>query len=185
MDTTRYLTKEQKVESRAIALKEKLCRWCGLDVKRLSKHRRTFCSDECVHEFNLRSSSSYAREYIGKRDKYTCQLCGLECRGLIRQLWKYVNEEMPRLKRDNAIYADYKNYRHARKALEVEFFEKRGLPWVNTSNRSTFYDIDHILPVVEGGGKAGEDNLRCLCLICHRKETALLHKRRKAERDQG
>ena len=181
---SRFITPEEKSVSLKRAKQEKLCRWCGLDVKRLSKHRRTFCSDECVHEFNLRSSSSYAREYIGKRDNYTCQLCGLECRGLIRQLWKYVNEEMPRLKRDNAIYADYKNYRHAKQALEVEFFEKRGLPWVNTHNRSTFYDIDHILPVVEGGGQAGEENLRCLCLLCHRKETKELHQRRKASRNE-
>ena len=64
-----------------------------------------------------------------------------------------------------------------RKEFEVEFFEKNGMEWVNTNNRSTFYDIDHIVSVVEGGSQCGEENLRTLCLSCHRKETAQLRKK--------
>lgn len=36
------------------------------------------------------------------------------------------------------------------------------------------YDIDHIIPVVEGGGLCGLDNLRTLCIPCHKKETKIL-----------
>ena len=60
------------------------------------------------------------------------------------------------------------------KKLETEFFRQNGMEWVNTNGRSTFFDIDHIVPVSLGGGLSGEDNLRVVCLCCHRKETAKL-----------
>ena len=176
MGISRFLTQEQKVQSRAVALKDKLCRWCGLDVHRLSKKRRTFCSDECVHEFNIRSSASYIRTYIAKRDKYICQICGLDCKGFVRQLWRYVNDHIQELQK-SPVYAGHQNYRHAMKALQVEFFDLHNMEWVNTNGRSTFFDIDHITPVSEGGEQCGEKNLRLLCLSCHRKETAKLRGR--------
>lgn len=43
-------------------------------------------------------------------------------------------------------------------------------------------EIDHIIPVIEGGGCCGLDNLRTLCLACHRRQTAGLAKRRSEER---
>ena len=173
---SRYLTKEQKVESRARAANEKLCRWCGLDVKRLSTRRSTFCSPECVHEFRIRTDSSYIRHYIAERDKHTCQICGLMCKGFLRKLWRYVNEKKLEQQK-SPIYKNPGTWRHLQKALEYEFFADLGLEWVNTHARSTYYDIDHINPVVEGGHQCGEENLRLLCLGCHRKETAELRKR--------
>lgn len=177
---SRFLTAKEKAESTKKAKEEKLCRWCGLDVKRLDTRRRTFCSDECVHEFMIRSNNSYVRQYIGKRDNYTCQICGLDCRGFLRKLWRYVNEHRDRLEADwihrGPAYEKVK-FRELKKQLEIEFFDSYNMEWVNTHGRSTFYDIDHILPVVEGGHQCGEDNLRLLCLGCHRKETKELRKR--------
>jgi 5-methylcytosine-specific restriction endonuclease McrA len=43
--------------------------------------------------------------------------------------------------------------------------------------RVTLWDVDHITPVIEGGGECGLDQLRTLCVLCHRKETAKLRKR--------
>lgn len=40
------------------------------------------------------------------------------------------------------------------------------------------FEMDHIVPVVEGGGACGLDNLRTLCRPCHRKVTAELAARR-------
>jgi 5-methylcytosine-specific restriction protein A len=40
------------------------------------------------------------------------------------------------------------------------------------------FEMDHIVPVVEGGGACGLDNLRTLCIPCHRRETAKLAARR-------
>lgn len=44
------------------------------------------------------------------------------------------------------------------------------------------WDMDHIVPVVEGGGNCGLENYRTLCRPCHRRETAALRKRLAAAR---
>ena len=53
----------------------------------------------------------------------------------------------------------------------------------NKSTRSDGkYEIDHIIPVIEGGGCCGLDNLRTTCIPCHRKETKELAGRRAAQK---
>jgi 5-methylcytosine-specific restriction endonuclease McrA len=46
----------------------------------------------------------------------------------------------------------------------------------------SLWEADHIMPVVEGGGGCGLDNIRTLCVPCHRRETAALAARRAAAR---
>ncbi len=45
--------------------------------------------------------------------------------------------------------------------------------------RKSLWDADHILPVAEGGGECECDleNLRTLCLVCHRRETRALRRK--------
>jgi hypothetical protein len=43
--------------------------------------------------------------------------------------------------------------------------------------RKSLWDADHILPVTEGGGECDLDNIRTLCLRCHRVVTAQLRER--------
>ena len=53
-----------------------LCRFCGLETR---WPRRTFCSDECVEAWKLRSGdSAYLRRLVFRRDLARCQLCGAE-----------------------------------------------------------------------------------------------------------
>jgi 5-methylcytosine-specific restriction endonuclease McrA len=40
------------------------------------------------------------------------------------------------------------------------------------------WEMDHVVPVVEGGGECGLEGLRTLCCPCHRIETAKLAARR-------
>jgi len=35
-----------------------------------------------------------------------------------------------------------------------------------------FWDADHIIAVHDGGGSCGLDNIRTLCIACHKKNTA-------------
>ena len=49
-------------------------------------------------------------------------------------------------------------------------------------NLTELWEMDHIVPVIEGGGMCGIDNLRTLCIRCHKKETKTLAGRRAAER---
>jgi 5-methylcytosine-specific restriction endonuclease McrA len=43
--------------------------------------------------------------------------------------------------------------------------------------RRSLWDADHILPVAEGGGECDLQNIRTLCLKCHRVVTAELRSR--------
>lgn len=51
------------------------CRFCDGQV---SRPRRTFCSDRCVHEWRMRSSRSYARYIVWLRDQGICEMCGVD-----------------------------------------------------------------------------------------------------------
>lgn len=54
--------------------------------------------------------------------------------------------------------------------------------YVSLAARLGRWEMDHVVPVVEGGGACGLDNLRTLCKPCHRKATAALAKRRAEQR---
>jgi 5-methylcytosine-specific restriction enzyme A len=127
-----------------------LCRWCSLEVPR---GRFTFCSEFCVHEWKLRSQPAYLREHVFLRDRGICAECGIDSIAAARKL------------------------RYSRGASRQALLAHWGL---KHRTRRTLWDADHILPVAEGGGECDLDNLRTLCLRCHRTATQLLHKRRRA-----
>lgn len=73
------------MSTRRIARKGKLvkgpggrnfCRYCK--VVECQAPRRTFCSDQCVHEYKLRRDPSYCRLHVFKRDKGVCAACGMD-----------------------------------------------------------------------------------------------------------
>ncbi len=129
-----------------------LCRYCGTETK---PPRRTFCSAECVHQWNIRSNWSYARSQVIKRDKGICALCQMDCRKERREALKLPPEE------------------------RVKRAEELGIPKHRLYKK--WYDIDHIVPVCldscEETGGVGLEGLRLLCLKCHRKVTAELRAR--------
>ena len=136
------------------------CRWCKEDVKRFSPSRRTFCCDECVREYKIRSDVGFARGEVYKRDKGICQICGLDCSKFFSGLKRHL-----------------KGISYRDKEAEAEkYFLDHGVPYVKWKHRSTFYDADHIKPVVQNGGSCGLDNLRLLCIPCHLGETKKLRK---------
>jgi 5-methylcytosine-specific restriction enzyme A len=124
-----------------------LCRWCSLEVP---LRRYTFCSDYCVHEWKLRSQPGYLREQIFKRDGGICAHCGIDT----------IREQL-RLNRARG---------ENRLALMRHWGLKKRL-------RKTLWDADHILPVKEGGGQCDLENIRTLCLRCHRTVTGHLRER--------
>jgi hypothetical protein len=65
--------------------------------------------------------------------------------------------------------------KRSRGTLRQRLLAKWGLKRLT---RKTLWDADHRVPVSEGGGECDLDNLRTLCLICHRRETAVLRRRR-------
>lgn len=130
-----------------------ICRWCSLEVPR---RRFTFCSAFCVHEWKLRTQPGYVREKVYERDRGVCSGCGVDTLAASRQL-RYSRGER-------------------RKALLLHW----GL---RTRTRRSLWDADHIVPVAEGGGECDLDNIRTLCLRCHR--AATLELRRRMRERQG
>lgn len=124
-----------------------LCRWCAIEVP---PPRRTFCSEWCVHEWRLRTDAGYLRDRVFLRDKGVCAIC-----------------------RVNTVEA-HLQLRRARGERRQERLVKWGLRGVN---RKSLWDADHILPVAEGGGECDLENIRTLCLICHRQATQELIER--------
>jgi 5-methylcytosine-specific restriction protein A len=124
-----------------------LCRWCGLEVP---TRRYTFCSDWCVQEWRLRTDPGYLREKVLERDRGICAIGRMDTR------------------------AAYAELRRSRGTHRLRLLTRWGLKRIN---RKTLWDADHILPVVEGGGECDLENLRTLCLLCHRQQT--LHLRRR------
>ena len=124
-----------------------ICRWCSLEVP---PRRFTFCSEYCVHEWKLRSQPAYLREQVFVRDHGICAECSVDTVAAYRRL---------RSSRGNS-----------RRSL-LDFW---GL---KKYSRKSLWDADHIRPVVEGGGECDLDNIRTLCLRCHRAATAELRRR--------
>lgn len=47
-----------------------------------------------------------------------------------------------------------------------------------------YWQADHIVPVAEGGGACGPENIRTLCTACHKAETAALARRLALRREE-
>lgn len=124
-----------------------LCRWCSLEVPR---GRYTFCSEFCVHEWKLRTQPAYLREKVFERDRGICAGCGVDTVNAARRL------------------------RYTRGASRAALLAHWGL---SRRSRKSLWDADHIVPVIEGGGQCDLQNIRTLCLRCHRQATILLRRR--------
>ncbi len=124
-----------------------LCRWCALEVP---PRRSTFCSEWCVHEWRLRTNPGYLREQVFARDRGVCALCATDT------------------------LIGYRRLLRSRGGRRQELLAHWGL---RRLNRKSLWDADHILPVAEGGGECDLENIRTLCLLCHRRATAELRDR--------
>lgn len=124
------------------------CRWCGKDVL---PPKRTMCSPECVHELLIRRNNRYIRDCLYKRDKGICSNCGINTKNIAMEALNMNKED------------------------RIEFLKK-----YNISNKRKIWkrlhggglwDADHIIPVKDGGGECGLDNLTTLCISCHKNKT--------------
>lgn len=140
------------------------CRQCGEEVPTA---RRTFCGENCVHLWRLRTSPSYLRAQVYKRDRGVCALCGVDT----ARLGKVIGAEWKRVK-----LAVTTKQRRERAEFRQEF------RWY--FRRTSYWDADHIIPVVEGGGQCTLENMRTLCIPCHQRVTKDLARRRASQRRQ-
>lgn len=128
------------------------CRKCGSEIVKGSG-RRTFCGDACVVEWKIRTQPDFAAERVHARDKGVCVTCFRDCDALHRKV------------------------RVTKWAARKRRMAELGLPDY-LLRRRRYWEVDHITPVVEGGGSCGLENLRTLCWECHRKATRELAAKR-------
>lgn len=127
---------------------------CRLCLKPVPKRRITWCSNECVDKYASQWDSHTLKRLAFARDKGVCLLCH---RDTVKE-------------RKSVPWS-------GRRAKDIAGIEALGYPTsaaTSLSGRRVWYELDHIVPVVEGGGAGGVDNLRTLCWICHKEETKKL-----------
>jgi 5-methylcytosine-specific restriction protein A len=146
------------------------CRWCGAAC---AGRRSSFCSGApanvkrgqvsvagsgCVHEWMLRSSPSYLREEVFRRDRGVCAACGLDTVMLHEAIW--------RLPTDVEL-ADRCGLLVSRESI---------LGALGFAPRDAFcrtlWEADHVVLVEKGGGLCGLDGMQTLCAPCHRRKSA-------------
>ena len=127
------------------------CRYCSGSVK---PPKRTFCSPNCVHEYRLRSNGNYLRQQVYLRDRGICAICQLDTKELAKHLLLLKPNDPTRdllLKQNNI-----------NKTRKIKHRKNGGGLW----------DADHIICVKDGGGQCGLENIRTLCIKCHKLRTA-------------
>ena len=125
------------------------CRWCQKGVK---PPRRTLCSPECEHELKLRTNGNYLRHCIYLRDRGICAICTIDTKKTAKLALSLEGEE-------RNLYLKSLNISLKRKI----FVKKFG---------GSLWDGDHIIPVKDGGGCSSLENMRTLCISCHKIVTA-------------
>ena len=156
------------------------CRLCAASI---APPRRTFCSDECVHFHLLRTSGSHVRKAAAIRDGCVCALCGVDAgaaftaaRAAVRQAVA-VGAPPPA----EALEQSVRNGPFSGHA-SLTTMTQRGRAKVR---EGSFWQVDHVRPVADGGGCCGLANLRTLCTPCHAQVTARAAGQRAADRRAG
>jgi len=129
----------------------------------------------------IRRDPGFARRKVAERDLGICAMCGKDTDALY-QFWSrrpwHDNVGLPLPLRHDLHRAWIRLFIDS---LGCGPQDRTTIPvGKGTSLRRIggYWDMDHIKPVVHGGGGCGLDNLRTLCIRCHKSETAELARER-------
>lgn len=135
---------------RLLGREARRCTWCDATVP---PRRHQWCSDGCVDAFKLRCDPNRYVPFIISRDRGICQLC---------QRDTFTSEQ------EGAKVPRTLPPRELALALSAIGFA-----------RGRWREVDHLIPVVLGGGLCPPENLRLVCGTCHKAECDRLAKGRK------
>lgn len=148
------------------------CRRCAGP---LPKGRRTFCSDLCVSDALIRCQPATARQWVHMRDKGVCAACGLDTEALFKA-YKAAQWEA----RASSAFLHAESTMQSRREL-LSVIDSRMTALGFRTDQSA-WEMEHILPVVEGGSHCGLSGLETLCRPCHLESTKALAGRRAVSR---
>ena len=138
----------------------------------LKSRQDLFCSHDCYNKAMLCSSGSYVRRKLREIERGVCQMCNLDCikavgalravktQGKSGDLLREALEERRRILYSYSEKFSQRGFRVVRERLLTQPIE--GNAW----------QADHIVAVFQGGGCSGLENMRTLCVCCHKEVTA-------------
>lgn len=140
-----------------------LCVWreCG----KVLKGKLKYCGDACRREVYIRCYPDEMRDYIECRDKGVCAKCGCDTAQLARIIEAF----------KASLGRRYDGRREARRLLAGIGFN------LLTEH---LWEADHIVQWADGGSNEPE-NLRTLCLPCHKQATKEYAGRRAAAKRES
>jgi HNH endonuclease len=148
-------------------LKGKACAWCSSDLTQAQRiAKAVYCSQECAETGRLRRggwASTAIRSAMFALEGGVCQKCNINAHAFYEQITAL--EPAERLNR----------YQSAKWRMPAS--NKAYQSMVNEPKEGDFWQVDHKVAVAEGGGNCGLENLRTLCVPCHRDETEKLRVR--------
>ncbi len=115
------------------------------------------------------------------RDCGVCAACGLDCIVLLQQLKRLRSEERKeQFGVGTQVFVHNTTLPCDLTALPrfIARLAELGIKGARRYLGQRLWEMDHVVPVSEGGGACGLDNLRTLCWRCHTKETTTLAGRR-------
>lgn len=148
--------------------KKGTCCWCGKSP--LPPRRSSWCSDACVKEY-LAQDPKLLRDRVFDRDHGVCALCRRDTAQISTRLGQRLD---PFLAFDST-WPEKKRAMRWHKLL-VCLKLARGMCRIRH-----LWEADHVIPVCWGGPNTLE-NLRTLCVCCHKKETRALAASRATKR---
>lgn len=164
------------------------------------KGRRTWHSQECVDRWMWANSPQFVRQKLFERDRGICAMCGVDAErmrdraGVLRSwIWHSRHGHQARIESFHRrhqwavqlpkfIYSGPTRFEFCSprveraRAARIAAMKADGWP---IGRQHSWWEADHIVPVVEGGGQCGPDNYRTLCCRCHRVVTNQLRQRLK------
>lgn len=148
------------------------CAWCAGVLSNESKAAKAvYCSLDCAEVGRLRRGGMYAsfriREQLFALEGGVCQKCHTDTHALFLQVKAMSSVAERRRALENAKCFVVPQSQHAFTRI------------LNDLKEGLFWQADHIVPVAEGGGSCGLENLRTLCSRCHQEETEELRRRLK------
>jgi 5-methylcytosine-specific restriction enzyme A len=167
------------------------CRWCKRPVRPPALN---WCGDPiCVFEWTRRTSWALTRQAVFDRDLGICALCGFDAVKAERHFHEVVRRALG-AGTAAAWLAGQPRIQYVREAggSHVRVFEPiapssrvieelalyQNQPTSAYRPRRSLWDVDHIVPVSEGGDWFSMNNLRTLCPRDHAAVTAELQRRR-------
>lgn len=170
------------------------CRYC---TKPVPKGRRNWCSQDCIDEYRIRNDPGFARARVFERDHGVCSACGRDTEALALRVGAWlVCDWVLEITGSSGQLEHHKGDLFARAQRRRAFAYRFGIrmlshwacpPWpgsdgIPRAGIRTLWEMDHVRPVVEGGGGCGLDNLRTLCCPCHKRASRELAARRAEQR---